>query len=81
MDLVKRYQDKLAHRIFFISATAVSDFYLSKIMLKHEEVNLSKPEHEYVLRMTPKVLNLIKKKTDEIILVSFKLETDEDILV
>lgn len=77
--LLNHYEVK--QRVVYCMAAAVSDFYVPLADMK-ESLDKGKETVELVLKQTPKMLGWTKTSSDKIklIMVSFKLETDQSIL-
>ena len=72
----------LKRKAMIYSAAAVADFYIPRAMLPEHKIQSSEEELSIRLKPVPKMLRTITEEwTDDAFVVSFKLETDERILL
>ncbi|CAK80163.1 unnamed protein product (macronuclear) [Paramecium tetraurelia] len=70
---------ELKLNILVYLASAVSDYYIPKNMMAQHKIQ-AQDKLELELMPVPKILGLIREIYQEAIIISFKLETDDDIL-
>jgi len=83
--VLRHVAESLAHlgpRVMFYLAAAVSDFYIPWDLLAEHKIQSREGDLNLSLRQVPKVLGTLRQRwAAQAFLVSFKLETDEKILL
>jgi phosphopantothenate---cysteine ligase (ATP) len=73
--------DRFRSRVLVLLSAAVSDFYLPKCHLSEHKLSSSSGLLNLSLRPVPRLLAFLKSKCPLASFVSFKLETDENLLI
>lgn len=72
----------LGRKVILFLAAAVSDFYLPAHLTVEHKIQSGKGDLQLTLKPVPKLLKLLKSHTcPEAFIISFKLETDQELVV